>query len=572
MYFLCRYALIVGSLGLVAGLYACGGGSGSPVSTIDNRTGTGGTSEETGTGGATEETGTGGTSEETGTGGTSEETGTSGTSEETGTSGTSEETGTGGGVEMPDTETVEPAGPRYTPENAPFLGRPTQGPTLPPTRLQDFMHTTIVRSANGTYINVGTPGYPHIIGHRDEQLAWLENRGDVFVSYGTINGGARKFDVIGYLLNFESPSRPGVSTFATPPTIELAAGTPPEYMGYMAAVVQQLNAALPHDKRLHLSATPAPARSGTVPTGKIYVDFIDSNWPSRFPAEHLGTTTGDQHTAPKTSAHVWLNVQRIRQAAADLGAFVPAVTFERAMLDILAHEMLHALGLDGGHVSYDTFPLSIMNNSPIPTLFGTKDNWDGRLLYEIDREGLTAAYGRLPPGTSALDLGDWSNTMLHIRGDIVIEAPGRVVHFGAVQRNGVTEPWVVGPIPKTNLGQHTAMDEAVGWKGRLLGFTPSAEVVEGDAVLEVDLSSLNGWLEFSDMESWPANVRPGAAGGGTQWGDGDLSYSIEVRGNTFIQTGGDAGVVTGVFMGQEHQAMGGSLERTDLSAAFAGTR
>lgn len=343
-------------------------------------------------------------------------------------------------------------------------------------------------------------------------------------------------------------------------------------MGYMAAVVQQLNAVLPHDKRLHLSATPAPARSGIVPAGKIYVDFIDSNWPSRFPTEHLGTTTGDQHTAPKTSAHVWLNVQKIRKAAEDLSAFVPAATFERAMLDILAHEMLHALGFDGGHVSYGTFPLSIMNNSPIPTLFGTKDNWDGRLLYEIDREGLTAAYGRLSPGASALDLGEWSNTMLHIRGDIVIEAPGRVVHFGAVQRNGVTEPWVVGPIPGTNLGQHTAMDEAVGWKGRLLGFTPSAEVVEGDAVLEVDLSSLRGWLEFTDMESWPANVQPGAAGGGTQWGDGDLSYSIEVRGNTFIQTGGDAGVVTGVFMGQEHQAMGGSLERPDLSGAFAGTR
>lgn len=539
-----RYTLSVGSLVLLTGLYACGGGDSSPT------TETGSETDTTDTGGETDTTDTGNMTDGTDTGGMDE---------------------------MPESETEEPEGPvveadRYTPENAPFFGTPTQGPALPQVRLQDAIHSPITKTADGTYLNVGTPVYPTIIGHRDEELTWLENRGDVFVSYGMTHGGPRKFDVIGYLLNFESPSLPGVSTFATPPTIELAAGTPPEYMGYMARVVQQLNVVLPPDLRLHLSATPAPARSDIVPEGKIYVDFVDADWPSRFSAEHLGTTTGDEHTAPKRSAHLWLNVQLIRKAAEDLGAFVPAVTFERAMLDILAHEMLHALGFDGGHVNYDTFPHSIMNNSPLPTLFGTKNNPGERLLYEIDREGLTAAYALLSPGTSALHLGEWSNTMLHIRGDIVIEAPGRVVHFGAVQRNGITEPWVVGPIPKTNLAENSALDETVGWSGRLLGLTPSAEVVEGAAALEVDLSSLSGRLEFTDIESWPANVQPGDVGAGTQWGDGDLSYSIQVRGNTFTHTGGDPGVVTGVFLGQEHQAMGGSLERTDMSGAFAGTR
>lgn len=119
VYFLLLYAMIVGSLGLVAGLYACGGGSGSPVSTIDDRADTSGTTEETDAGDTTEEADTGGTTEET---------------------------GMDGMVEMPDTETVEPAGPRYTPENAPFLGRPTQGPALPPTRLRDFMHTPITKA------------------------------------------------------------------------------------------------------------------------------------------------------------------------------------------------------------------------------------------------------------------------------------------------------------------------------------------------------------------------------------------------------------------------------------------
>ena len=68
------------------------------------------------------------------------------------------------------------------------------------------------------------------------------------------------------------------------------------------------------------------------------------------------------------------------------------------------------------------------------------------------------------------------------------------------------------------------------------------------------------------------NEAPGAAGSGATWGDGDLGYTIEVRGNTFIQTGGDDGKVTGAFFGAAHEAMGGVLERADLSAGFGGRR
>ena len=71
--------------------------------------------------------------------------------------------------------------------------------------------------------------------------------------------------------------------------------------------------------------------------------------------------------------------------------------------------------------------------------------------------------------------------------------------------------------------------------------------------------------------------RPGTRGQapvptGTTWGDGDLSYGINVQGNTFVRTGGDAGAVTGVFFGPQHEGMGGVVQRTDLSAAFGGTR
>ena len=68
------------------------------------------------------------------------------------------------------------------------------------------------------------------------------------------------------------------------------------------------------------------------------------------------------------------------------------------------------------------------------------------------------------------------------------------------------------------------------------------------------------------------DAAPGPVGSGVPWGDGDLQYQLSVSGNTFEQTGGDAGAVTGAFFGQAHEAMGGVLERSDLSAAFGGTR
>ena len=102
--------------------------------------------------------------------------------------------------------------------------------------------------------------------------------------------------------------------------------------------------------------------------------------------------------------------------------------------------------------------------------------------------------------------------------------------------------------------------------------TPALESVAGAADLAVEMETLDGRLDFTDMESWGANTRPGMVGSGTTWGSGNLQYLLNVRGNTFVQTGGDEGTVTGAFFGPAHEAMGGVLERTDLTASFGGTR
>ena len=78
-------------------------------------------------------------------------------------------------------------------------------------------------------------------------------------------------------------------------------------------------------------------------------------------------------------------------------------------------------------------------------------------------------------------------------------------------------------------------------------------------------------------------------GTGTKWWDGDLRYDVIILGNTLknyegesLSTGTseisitlaeeDPGTITGAFFGPQHEAMGGVLERDDLTAAFGGKR
>ena len=188
------------------------------------------------------------------------------------------------------------------------------------------------------------------------------------------------------------------------------------------------------------------------------------------------------------------------------------------------------------------------------------------ILPPLDREALRAFYGRLDYGDSPHDLGDWTSTSTHLH------ANGEHAAFGVALRNSYAEPWAYGYLPDSDLADNAALMGAAVWTGALLGFTPDAAPVAGDAALSVDLDTLDGRADFTNLESWAAGQTPGEAGSGTTWNDGDLGYSIAVNGNTFKQTGGDDGILTGAFFGESHEGMGGTLERDDLTAAFGGKR
>ena len=230
-----------------------------------------------------------------------------------------------------------------------------------------------------------------------------------------------------------------------------------------------------------------------------------------------------------------------------------------------AYGLLRALGILRS-ADRSEFPDSLVREHSHPFI---------NQLPDIDGEALHAAYERLAPGTlpedlSAERLGPWEDTSFHLRGDL--DFAGGEASFGVALRNGLARPWASGTAPLAKLENNTALFGTATWNGALLGMTPSAETVAGDALLTIELRTLDGALDFSGLERWGEEAAPGIAGLGAPWGDDDLRYSIEVDGNTFRRIGGDDGEVAGAFFGASHEAMGGVLERSDLTASFGGVR
>lgn len=224
---------------------------------------------------------------------------------------------------------------------------------------------------------------------------------------------------------------------------------------------------------------------------------------------------------------------------------------------LIAHELMHALGLYGlGHADWRKYRTIIEVGQGVYFDYQQGKDQPLSLLWPIDRAGLRALY-RLDINSSPYSLGAWNSTVIHLHGNR--EHTG----FGVAYRNGYIEPWAYGYMPDIELAQNRSLRGNVTWRGTLLGFTPSAHPVIGDAAVRVNMGSLTGRADFTNLHTARTN---------STWGDGDLGYSIRVRGNTFKHTGGDAGILTGIFVGYSHEGAAGTLERSDLTAAFGGER
>ncbi|MCY4549183.1 MAG: hypothetical protein OXC28_12515 [Defluviicoccus sp.] len=344
----------------------------------------------------------------------------------------------------------------------------------------------------------------------------------------------------------ESPT--GLITFAAPPTVRLASDTPRELRALADRAVDAINRWLPYGKRLGIGADIAPLTPlDDIPRGQIALDFADPRHWRPAGSDHTGlavTRFTNADTAPETySARVF--VAPVRRPG---------------QITIAIHELLHALAVTG-HISSDHFPTTIMAARSDTT----------REVLAIDGEALLAAYTRFAPGTHPDDitldsLGPWATETMHLQGRIA--APGNAVNFGVSFRNGLARPWFRGSQPDTDIADNPALAGSVEWNGTLLGFTAEGRSAAGAARIALDLGTLDGTAEFTDIETW--NGAPGAQGSGAAWRD--LAYAITATGNSFRNTAGDAGELRGRFTGSRHQGAAGTLERTDLSGAFAAAR
>ena len=350
---------------------------------------------------------------------------------------------------------------------------------------------------------------------------------------------------------------PGVThlrNFRVKPTVSIRETTRDIYVDQIVRTVQLINSALPYDKRIIVSPERAPRPalgvSKYIPDGQIYVGIEPQDtWPQEeIPPETVaGVESPGALSGGGPASYIWVNDS--------------VVTGMGHIRNVLAHEILHALGFlehiesreyrSLMNIGYRVFPLVTLPDIDRDVLYALYT----RFFHEV-------GYKRYDPN----DLGPWTDTSFHLHGDM------DDVSFGASSRNGLIQPWAHGPSPETNLADNQALSGSVSWSGRLLGFTSESESLVGAADLTINLSTLRGQIDFTGLEHWGVNAAPGSIGSGTMWIDGDLRYSVIVRGNTFTQTGGDAGEVTGAFFGARHEGMGGVVERSDMSAGFGGTR
>ena len=413
------------------------------------------------------------------------------------------------------------------------------------------------------------------------ELPVAARHGETTVSYGTVRdgvGGAELIDYIRQDAAFYANTDEAVDTgdsllpqgliirfAAAPPTVRVAHETPPGLLDETVRVIQAINAALPRDWQLGFTAARVPTDFAAVGDGEILVTFApQADWPlDATPPmdEEIGLAEPRYSLVPTADPVIPWRIEIV-------GGRIwvdPSQTSGQERLGVIAHELIHLLGR--GHVDPERFPATLM-------VAGGSEELSAHILHPLDREALLAVYGRMepgtPPGQLADALGPWSETSTHVQG--ILEAGGEEVSFGVARRNGLSQPWAEGSMPHAVLEDSASLSGSVRWTGRLLGLTPRSEPVAGGATLNVDIATLRGTAVFTDLRHWEPDAAPGRADGGSVWLDGGLNYRIKVRGNTFVQTGGDSGTVTGAFYGQSHEGMGGVVVRDDLSAGFGGRR
>ena len=396
----------------------------------------------------------------------------------------------------------------------------------------------------GGYFRVGVDQGSDIRG-----LQIVGTRGDTEIRHGSVADGAGSSTVHRYL-----QEAAGEENHPRSPEVGMSESMSHQEREWVTAALGLVNASLPAGSKMRVF----DPLFGSDGRPDIQVEFVSPGSLGRNAAGRTFNRT--RRDAEGAITGTFSTVRLDRGANVFGGGDAGLQGGDRRAVILIAHELLHALGVNT-HVSPDFDTLMAANADMYHLRQGAQQ--PSSLLYPVDREALRVLYGG---SGSATDFGPWAVTSTHLHGN------GPYAGFGVALRNGYAEPYAYGPWPGAgDLADNRALSGMVIWEGALLGFSDRAPVA-GDAEIGVNLSTLTGAADFTSLETWAANAAPGAAGTGTQWLDGDLGYIIAVRGNTFRETGGDDGRLTGIFTGAAHEGAAGTLERVDITAAFGASR
>jgi len=503
--------------------------------------------------------------------------------------------GGGGPITQPSNEpTDDPAeNPTGEPTNQPTGQQSSQSQLANPSRQYSQLPANTeqlpaVFNATANYLGVGVAfatqspsindlpqnSEPNSRGFTIRSGNWRDSQGR--------DGSHNAADVLRYLQSFVTEER------KTDPTVELYSvdfGASKTLRMYNASstdrrllieFLQEFNTAVPYDKRI-LLGDDLSGVSNSIPLNEIHVIFTSGKniWLSN-PLDDtlLGIASARTDNSVVTGGYVYIDRDAIAKTNSN---------YLHAMRFVIAHEIIHAYGMLA-HADPTQFPESIL----VPKLnYGSRAE---TFYLTIDAEGLLAE-SKLPPKTqisalTANDLGSWSDTGFHLVGAMGLDnANNEQIQFGSGYRNGLSKPWGFGPKPSTRLRDNSDFTDggSATWNGGLLGFSKAGKTVTGDAEIIINFQfsagTSTGSANFDNLESWNANNHPGDVGSGSQWGDGDLRYTLEVvqNGNSdgFVSTGAqgdDSGIVTGAFAGTNHEGAVGVVEHPDLSGGFGAKR
>lgn len=200
--------------------------------------------------------------------------------------------------------------------------------------------------------------------------------------------------------------------------------------------------------------------------------------------------------------------------------------------EVFVHEMIHALGLLGHVPSGRYGPDELMDNR-------------ARLVRNVKEHHYLSVVHHYDPNY----LGGWNGDYELLRGDT-----GDVGHEVWVMNDSLA--WPIYGSGQTWTGAHPReLGGSASWRGGLVGYTSARRFVEGTSALDYDFGADRLSADFT----WD--------GGGT------ARYPrVETGALGTLYAEDTMGTMHGLFMGEDHEYVGGSLDRTDITAAFGAKR